>query len=97
MKDHVRLLRAIAAKVLQARLSSGARVLDATDFREWLIELAEKASWPKLLKSFSPTFENFSKRKSVGITPSTWLLFNVEVNLCCGAVLGYLLAVQFHL
>jgi len=24
------------------------------------------------------------------------LLFNVEVNLCCRAVLGYLLAVQFH-
>jgi hypothetical protein len=24
------------------------------------------------------------------------LLFNVEVNLCCGAVLRYLLAVQFH-
>jgi hypothetical protein len=24
------------------------------------------------------------------------LVFNVEVNLCCGAVLGYLLAVQFH-
>jgi hypothetical protein len=28
--------------------------------------------------------------------PPTWLLFNVEVNLCGGAVLGYLLAVQFH-
>ena len=25
------------------------------------------------------------------------LVFNLEVNLCCGAVLGYLLAVQFHL
>ena len=25
------------------------------------------------------------------------LVFNVEVNLCGGAVLGYLLAVQFHL
>ncbi len=24
------------------------------------------------------------------------LVFNIEVNLCCGAVLGYLLAVQFH-
>ena len=24
------------------------------------------------------------------------LVLNVEVNLCCGAVLGYLLAVQFH-
>jgi len=23
-------------------------------------------------------------------------LFNIEVNLCCGTVLGYFLAVQFH-
>jgi hypothetical protein len=52
MKDHVRLLRAIAAKVLQARLSSGARVLDATDFREWLIELAEKAELAETLEEF---------------------------------------------
>jgi len=36
MKDCAQLLRAIAEQVLQARLSAGARVLDATDFREWL-------------------------------------------------------------
>ena len=24
------------------------------------------------------------------------LVFNVEVNCCCGAVLGYLLTVEFH-
>ena len=27
---------------------------------------------------------------------ATSLLFNVEVNLCCGAVLRYFLAVEFH-
>jgi len=39
-------------------------------------------------------------------TPANWqklgvelidLVLNVEVNLCCGAVLDYLLAFQFHL
>jgi hypothetical protein len=39
-------------------------------------------------------------------TPANWqrlgielvdLVFDVEVNLCCRAVLGYLFAIQFHL
>ena len=51
MKDHAQLLRAIAAQALEARLSTGARVLDASDFREWLIELAEKAEQGKHLNS----------------------------------------------
>ena len=38
MKDYARLLRAIAAQVWESRLSTGARVLDASDFRGWLIE-----------------------------------------------------------
>ena len=38
MRDYAQLLRAIAAQVLEARLSKGGRVLDASDFREWLIE-----------------------------------------------------------
>jgi hypothetical protein len=50
MKDYVRLFRAIAAKVLQARLSTGARVIDVTDFREWLIELAETAERAETLE-----------------------------------------------
>ena len=43
MRDYAQFLRAIAAQVLEARLSRGARVLDTSDVREWLIELAEKA------------------------------------------------------
>jgi hypothetical protein len=36
-------LRILADRVLYARLSSGIRVLDATDFKAWLLELAERA------------------------------------------------------
>jgi hypothetical protein len=52
MEDYARLLRAIAAQVGKARLSTGARVLDASDFREWLIELAEKAEQAETLEQF---------------------------------------------
>ena len=52
MGDYAELLRAIAAQVLEARLSKGGRVLDASDFREWLIELAEKAEQAKTLEQF---------------------------------------------
>lgn len=52
MKDYTQLLRAIAAEAGKARLSIGARVLDASDFREWLIELAEKADQTETLEQF---------------------------------------------
>ena len=52
MKDYAQFLRAIAALVGKARLSTGARVLDASDFREWLIELAEKAEQAETLEHF---------------------------------------------
>jgi hypothetical protein len=52
MKACAQLLRAIAAQVLEARLSKGSRVLDASDFREWLIELAEKAEQAETLEQF---------------------------------------------
>ena len=52
MKDCAQLLRAIGAQVRKARLSTGARVLDASDFREWLIELAEKAEQAETLEQF---------------------------------------------
>jgi hypothetical protein len=52
MQDYVRLFGAIAGKVLQGRLSTGARVLDPTDFREWLIELAAKAEQAETLEEF---------------------------------------------
>ena len=44
--------RAIAEQVFEARLSKGRRVLDATDLREWLIELAEKAEQAETLEQF---------------------------------------------
>jgi hypothetical protein len=52
MKDYAKFLRAIAAQVLEARLSNGARVLDASDFRQWLVELAEKAERAETLEQF---------------------------------------------
>jgi hypothetical protein len=52
MKDYAQFLRAIAALVGKARLSTGARVLDASDFRGWLIELAEKAEQAETLEHF---------------------------------------------
>jgi hypothetical protein len=52
MKDYAQLLRTIAAKVGKARLSTGPRVLDASDFRDWLIELAEKAEQAETLEQF---------------------------------------------
>ncbi len=52
MRDYAELLRTIAAQVLEARLSKGGRVLDASDFREWLIELAEKAEQAETLEQF---------------------------------------------
>jgi hypothetical protein len=56
MKACAQLLRTIAARVSEARLSTGARVLDVSDFREWLIELAEKAEQSETLEQFlSPT------------------------------------------
>jgi hypothetical protein len=52
MKDYAQLLRAVAAMVGKARLSTGARVLDTIDFREWLIELAKKAEEAETLEQF---------------------------------------------
>ena len=52
MRDYAQFLRAIAAQVLEARLSKGARVLDTSDVREWLIELAEKAEQVENLEQF---------------------------------------------
>jgi hypothetical protein len=50
--DYAQFLRTIAAQVLEARLSKGGRVLDASDFKEWLIELAEKAEQAETLEQF---------------------------------------------
>jgi len=57
MKEYAQFLQAIAAQVLEARLSNGARVLDASDLREWLIELAEKAEQAENLEQFLSQME----------------------------------------
>jgi hypothetical protein len=52
MKDYAQLLRTIAGLVMKARLSSGARLLDASDFRQWLMEMAERAEQAENLQQF---------------------------------------------
>jgi hypothetical protein len=52
LNNHAQLLRALAAQVTEARLSPGARVRDVSDFRQWLIELAEKAEQAETLEQF---------------------------------------------
>ena len=52
VKDTALILRALAERVLTARLSSGSRVSDASDFKEWLKELAEKAEQAKTPAQF---------------------------------------------
>jgi hypothetical protein len=52
MKDYAQFLRTIAAEVPEAQLSNGARVRDASDFRQWLLELAEKAEQAETLEQF---------------------------------------------
>lgn len=47
------LLRLLANRVLSERLSSGIRILDATDFKAWLIELADRAEATGTLEGFS--------------------------------------------
>ena len=52
MRDFASLLRAVAAQVLTARLSTGARLLDAPDCKKWLLELADKAEEAEGLEQF---------------------------------------------
>jgi hypothetical protein len=43
MRDYAVLLRKLGERVPKARLSSGAHLRDASDFVQWLNELAAKA------------------------------------------------------
>ncbi len=52
MKEYAQFLRTIAALALEARLSNGARLLDASDFRQWLVEMAERAEQAEDLEQF---------------------------------------------
>jgi len=52
MREYELFLRLLAERVFKARLASGARVLDASDFHAWLLELSEKAARAKSLEEF---------------------------------------------
>jgi hypothetical protein len=52
MRDIELLLRLLAERSLNAKLDSGIRVLDASDFREWLIECSEKAARSTTVEEF---------------------------------------------
>jgi hypothetical protein len=58
MRDLELLLRLLSGRVLSAKLNSGIRVLDASDFREWLLECSECAAQSETVGSF------FDKLKS---------------------------------
>jgi hypothetical protein len=52
MRDYASILRAVAERAPTAVLSTGARVLDTSDFRAWLIELADMAEKAETLEQF---------------------------------------------
>ncbi len=56
----------------------------------------EKARYTKLPFEHTPPSNVASPLGIARAWQGEGLVFNVEVNLCCSAVLGYLLAVQFH-
>jgi hypothetical protein len=51
-KDVAQFVRVIAAQTLEARLSSGSRVRDVSDFRQWLLELADRIEQAENLEQF---------------------------------------------
>jgi hypothetical protein len=51
-KDVAQFFRVIAAQALEARLSSGTRARDASDFRQWLLELADRVEQAENLEQF---------------------------------------------
>jgi hypothetical protein len=53
MREYALFLRLLADRVFDARLSAGIKPLqDATDFREWLLESADKMERAKTLEEF---------------------------------------------
>ena len=52
MREYALFLRVLADRMLNARLSTGQRVLDASDFKEWLLELADKANSAGTVEEF---------------------------------------------
>jgi hypothetical protein len=43
MREYEQFLKLLALYAVTAKVNSGARVLDASDFQEWVIECVEKA------------------------------------------------------
>jgi hypothetical protein len=52
MRDIQLFLRLLAERALTARLASGIRVLDASDFKHWLLECSELAARSTTLEEF---------------------------------------------
>lgn len=52
MRDVQLFLRLLAQKVYSARLASGIRLLDASDFKMWLEELSESAGRCSTMQEF---------------------------------------------
>jgi hypothetical protein len=52
VREYELFLRLLADRVLTARFSTGARVLDASDFKVWLLECADIAAACQSLSEF---------------------------------------------
>jgi hypothetical protein len=52
MRDIELFLRLLSERVLTAKLNSGIQVLDAWDFKQWLLESAEKAGRSATMEEF---------------------------------------------
>jgi len=52
MREYALFLHLLANRVLNARLSTGARVMDASDFKVWLLELSGQAEAADTLEEF---------------------------------------------
>jgi len=65
-KDVAQFVRAIAAQALEARLSSGPRARDASDFRQWLLELADRVEQAENLEQFLSQLSGESGAKLSG-------------------------------
>lgn len=52
MREYEIFLRLLAERALTAHLDSGIRVIDAGDFKQWLLEASEKAATSPTLESF---------------------------------------------
>jgi hypothetical protein len=52
MREYALFLHLLANRALNARLSTGSRVTDASDFKAWLLELSERAEAAETLEEF---------------------------------------------